>query len=821
MKLLFPKNILFSYPLKTIITFVVLKKIRMKTILKILFLLIPALIWAQDKKIAGYIMFENEPVPETIVIIEAGKSYTSVTNTEGFFSILLDENIEKYTITYEHAQFKPEHKELSFVEGQTLYLSFETEEDQVLETLVIDQSNKNIKRFADKTVIDVENMTILNNGSVFEAINKLPGVLVAANGQIAHNGKLAAIFLDGEPTGMDGDQLTNFLKNLPANSVKNIEIIDNPGAKYSATFSGTIINVVTKNAKIEGVSGSIMQHNSINSRIKNTTSAQLMFKKNKWTWNLNSGYTHHEANVYAANTFSFQKDELPVKAAENYWNQQWYQSFFLRNNWQLKLSDATQFTLKYNYNHLYSKPKSFGDIENQFGDTKDTYRQHSQTRALNNMHEVQFIYSQKLDTLGTQFTITSNTQWQFNDNDNALYVKNKLASRILTESRFIYSQSKADFETPLTRLSGTLTAGVHYTHSLSANNGLYQWEGNAPYIPYDFNYTNTAVYSSVSANIKKLMISAGLRMEALKYRSVTTTDSLNLNETYTNLFPTITLKYPVASGIYLSAGYNKRMNLPGAAAFNPNTTSRNSLLLSDGGNPFLKPQINHNISTSVTIFDYIYFNYNLTLMPNQNVLFYEVTPEGGLQSKYHNMANARSQSFHMGFPLPYAIFTKGIKNLIENRKGINPDELSFTYVNFGWFKTKYDNIIPERFQKSTAYIFTYSQFYLKNNTRLFITYYNMFKGVMNLYELNKPAQNLNISLNKKFYDNKWSVTVGVDNVLNTDGFDVNVFGNGLQMRSENWNEKRMFKVGVIFNFGSFKDQNQPVFPQTQPPFNAN
>ena len=97
----------------------------------------------------------------------------------------------------------------------------------------------------------------------------------------------------------------------------------------------------------------------------------------------------------------------------------------------------------------------------------------------------------------------------------------------------------------------------------------------------------------------------------------------------------------------------------------------------------------------------------------------------------------------------------------------------------------------------------------------------MFKGVMNLYELNKPAQNLSITFNKKFWDNKLNVNVGVDNVLNTDGFDVNVFGNGLQMRTETLNERRMFKVGLTFNFGSFKDQNQQLFPQGTPPFKTN
>ena len=61
----------------------------------------------------------------------------------------------------------------------------------------------------------------------------------------------------------------------------------------------------------------------------------------------------------------------------------------------------------------------------------------------------------------------------------------------------------------------------------------------------------------------------------------------------------------------------------------------------------------------------------------------------------------------------------------------------------------------------------------------------------------------------------------MDNVLNNDGYDVNVFGNGLQMRTQTWNERRMFKIGLTYNFGSFKDQSQGMFPQATPPFQTN
>jgi len=793
----------------------------MKKVFIFFFILVNCGLNAQTQKILGRVTFKENPVSNAFITIEATDTFYTTTNEKGFFEIEIRDDIVDFIITWEHIQFKSQSKKIEFIPEMYLNLQFTEEENENLEAIVIFQNNKNIRRFADKTIIDIENLTILNSGSVFDAINKLPGVLITSNGQIAHNGKLATIFLDGEPTGLNGDQLTNFLKNLPANTLKNIEIIDRPGAKYSATFDGTIINIITKSAKIEGVSGSLSQENRINNRIKNNTSAQIMWKKNRFTWNVNTGYTYNEGTSKSFNEFSYLSNGALIKAQENYSNNQWYQNYYLRNNWQFKTSDWANVSLKYNYNHTYSKPKTFGDMLNIFGDTEKRYKQQSENSNKNNLHELQFVYSQKLDTLGTNFTVTSNSQYSINNNSNNLYVNDEKASAILTNNDFISSQTKIDFETPVKLINGTFSLGGNYTHSVSYNEGWYSWAQERSYIPFDFKYTNKATYVSVSSNIKKWMLSAGLRMEDLSYQTVTAVDSLNQKKKYTDLFPTVTIKYPLMSGVYLSAGYNKRMNLPGAQAFNPNVTSQNSLLVSDAGNPNLKPQISHNGNLTLTVFDYIYFSYNISKMPNQNVIFYEVTPNGTLESKYHNIKNGFSQRFNMGLPIPYAIFTKGLKNMINDRNGLNIDEMSFTYLNAGYFKTTYDNVIPDRFQKGSFYIFAYSQFYLGNNTRAFVTYYNMFKGVMNLYELNKPAQNLNISFNKKFLNNKLVINAGVDNVLNTDGYNVNVFGKGLKMRTETLNEPRMFKIGLSYNFGSFKDQNQGMFQQEMPSFKAN
>src|SRR5690606_3136943 len=128
-----------------------------------------------------------------------------------------------------------------------------------------------------------------------------------------------------------------------------------------------------------------------------------------------------------------------------------------------------------NYGHNYNRSLTKGDMMNARNEMQQNYNQLTQNRSHSNQHELQFTYTQKLDTLGTHFTVTGINQWNFNDSENQLVVADEFASRIGTRNQVQYSQAKFDFEKPLLKWRGSLGTGAHYTDVNDSNNGFYQW----------------------------------------------------------------------------------------------------------------------------------------------------------------------------------------------------------------------------------------------------------------------------------------------------------------------------------------------------------
>src|SRR5205085_10617655 len=67
----------------------------------------------------------------------------------------------------------------------------------------------------------------------------------------------ATVYINGREQKMSAADIATMLKNLPPNSIASIEILRTPSAKYDASNSGGIVNIVLKKGVKIGLTGSI------------------------------------------------------------------------------------------------------------------------------------------------------------------------------------------------------------------------------------------------------------------------------------------------------------------------------------------------------------------------------------------------------------------------------------------------------------------------------------------------------------------------------------------------------------------------------------
>lgn len=110
-----------------------------------------------------------------------------------------------------------------------------------------------VKADIDKIEYNIEEDPDSKSSTIIEMLRKVPLVTVDGEDNIKVNGNSSfKVYVNGKPNSMMSKNPTEVLKSMPANTIKRIEVITNPGPKYDAEGVGGILNIITVGSGIEG-----------------------------------------------------------------------------------------------------------------------------------------------------------------------------------------------------------------------------------------------------------------------------------------------------------------------------------------------------------------------------------------------------------------------------------------------------------------------------------------------------------------------------------------------------------------------------------------
>ena len=159
---------------------------------------------------------------------------------------------------------------------------------QKLEEVVVAQRRQLIKNDIDKLTYDVQHDKTAQTKTTLEILKKIPLVTVDGQENIRVQGSTSfKVYKNGHPDpSLSGQNLKDILKAIPASTIKRIEVITDPGAKYDAEGTTAILNIVMmSNTKLQGVSGKV--NSDVNSHGSVRLGTYLITKVGKLTTAVN------------------------------------------------------------------------------------------------------------------------------------------------------------------------------------------------------------------------------------------------------------------------------------------------------------------------------------------------------------------------------------------------------------------------------------------------------------------------------------------------------------------------------------------------------
>lgn len=689
------------------------------------------------------------------------------------------------------------------------------EDNQRLDEVTVTAQKPLVKVEIDKLSYNLEDDPEAKTSNTLDMLRKVPMVTVDGDDKIQLKGSTNfKIYMNGKPSNLLSNNPSDVLKSMPANSVKNIEVITDPGSKYDAEGIGGIINIITTKNALQGYTGTVRGSASTLGRYRGSGYVSAKIGK----VGLTANYTYNYENSPWNDSRSLREDftetrEHTLSQIGRSKRKGPFQFGYLEGSYEVdslnlltlgvnlfdgKMKNRSEYSvnmLDIDGNPVYNYDRR-SRAESTFGSTDVSLDYQHSTHKKDELLTLSYRFSRNPDN--------SDDYTDIYNNHNYTQIRRYPESNINDASTSEHT-GQVDYTTP-TWKDQTFEAGVKYIFRQSRsetersvyNDSINQWE-NVTANDASFRHTQHiyAAYLGYVVKLNKFGIKAGLRAEGtgLNVKYALAPDK-NFDTHYFDLVPNGTLSYQINMTQQVRLGYNMRIQRPGIWYLNPYVNNVDPQNISYG-NPNLDSEKSNNINFNYSMFAQkfsINASASYTFVNNsiEQYTFIDPSMPGVSQRTYGNIGKKQQTGFFLYGNWNAATFFSVYMNAGLDYTDLRSDHNDMKNSGFSgrlFMGTRFNLPMDFRIDVNGGYFSPWIQLQGKGSSFHFIGF----------------------RLNKDFLKKKLTVTLGCESPFwKTMKMEQTTTDRNFNMVSTNYRSMRDFRISVSYRFGTLKEAIKKV-----------
>ncbi|GJG86339.1 TonB-dependent receptor [Gemmatimonadetes bacterium T265] len=464
----------------------------------------------------------------------------------------------------------------------------------------------------DRNTFQTKDLPAAAGGTAIDVLRNVPQVEVDTDNNVSVRGNQnVTVQINGRPTPLKGQQLGNYLAQLPANLVAKVDVVTNPSAKNDPDGQAGIINITLTQRTDLGTSGGVQASTSTTGLVN--LNGNVGRQQGPWTGFASYGFFHD--NRHSSGTSDqFNGGDVPSTLASTLTGRQrpQFHSATLRGEYKLAEHDALAADVVFNTGAFRRTSDAAYVAADAFGTPTARYAQFTSSRYPSTTGDYALAYRHTVDPEKNALSV----ELRLNDAqpgfDSQIVPQSVATTQAATAPAAGVPTRTTErertptwrFQTDWTRGLGANTKleagllGIRRRQSAAFSAAADSGAGYADLAGQDNAFTyheNVAsVYSVLTQKAGPWQFQGGLRLEQATTRfdlaaATAGAEGQHFDNGYKSAFPSALVAYNLDPTQQVKASYSRRINRPDPSQLNPFVERQDAYSIFQG-NPTLRPE---------------------------------------------------------------------------------------------------------------------------------------------------------------------------------------------------------------------------------------